>query len=102
MLTTPGPAHTFPLQIAIYLGNVLTPISLDSEPETKSDDIYSTTQPSGQKLISADEVAKHNTRDDCWVIISGQVYDVTDFLEMHPGGVGVILQQAGQDATLVI
>ena len=36
---------------------------------TRSARIQGTTQPSGQKLISFDEVTKHKTSDDCWVII---------------------------------
>jgi isopentenyl diphosphate isomerase/L-lactate dehydrogenase-like FMN-dependent dehydrogenase len=44
-------------------------------------------------------VAKHNTKDSCWVILYGHVYDVTDFLPEHPGGSNIILQLAGQDAT---
>src|ERR1043165_3439301 len=51
------------------------------------------------KLISAQEVSKHNTRGDCWVIIHGKVYDLTKFLPEHPGGTRVILNQAGKDAT---
>lgn len=38
------------------------------------------------KLISAQEVSKHNTREDCWVIIHDKVYDLTNFLPEHPGG----------------
>lgn len=38
-----------------------------------------------RKLISAAEVAKHRSEDSCWVIVDGKVWDVTDFLERHPG-----------------
>ncbi|KAH8798451.1 putative cytochrome b2, mitochondrial precursor (L-lactate ferricytochrome C oxidoreductase) [Flagelloscypha sp. PMI_526] len=54
-----------------------------------------------EALIPFDEVSKHNTRDDCWVIIQGRVYDVTDFLDLHPGGTAVILKLAGKDATKI-
>jgi hypothetical protein len=33
-----------------------------------------------------EEVEQHNTTDDCWIVIKGNVYDVTDFAPMHPGG----------------
>lgn len=44
-------------------------------------------------------VAKHASRDSCWVILYGNVYDVTDFLDEHPGGSKIILKLAGKDAT---
>jgi len=44
-------------------------------------------------------VAKHCTRDDAWVIIDERVYDVTRFIDKHPGGVGPILNLAGKDCT---
>ncbi|KAF8456059.1 FMN-dependent dehydrogenase-domain-containing protein [Kalaharituber pfeilii] len=52
-----------------------------------------------QNMIDAKEVAKHNSRQSCWVILYGTVYDVTDFLDSHPGGAKVILKLAGKDAT---
>ncbi|ORY23133.1 putative cytochrome b2, mitochondrial precursor (L-lactate ferricytochrome C oxidoreductase) [Naematelia encephala] len=68
---------------------------------SKHDHLPGTKQASGQKLISFEEVQKHNKRDDCWVIIEGKIYDVTDFLDQHPGGPGIILANAGKDATRI-
>jgi flavocytochrome c len=46
-----------------------------------------------------EEVAKHTTKGDCWVVVSGQVLNVTSFLSAHPGGELAILTFAGKDAT---
>ncbi|EOD43051.1 putative mitochondrial cytochrome b2 protein [Neofusicoccum parvum UCRNP2] len=51
------------------------------------------------KVFSHDEVSKHNTSESCWVVLYGHVYDVTSFLNEHPGGSKIILQLAGTDAT---
>ncbi|RUP49170.1 FMN-dependent dehydrogenase-domain-containing protein, partial [Jimgerdemannia flammicorona] len=51
------------------------------------------------RLVSSQELAQHNTQEDCWVIIHGKVYDLTKFLPEHPGGIKVITRWAGQDAT---
>lgn len=51
------------------------------------------------KTFSRDEVAKHNKEDDVWFIIDSKVYDVSDFLDAHPGGEVVLRQVAGTDAT---
>ncbi|KVI07609.1 cytochrome b5, heme-binding site-containing protein [Cynara cardunculus var. scolymus] len=44
-----------------------------------------------QKTFVFAEVSKHNKTKDCWVIISGKVYDVTPFMDDHPGGDEVML-----------
>jgi cytochrome b involved in lipid metabolism len=54
------------------------------------------------KQIPYSEVQKHANADSCWVIIEGQVYDVTSFLSDHPGGAGVIVKNSGRDATYVL
>jgi len=49
--------------------------------------------------LTGAEVAKHGSRESCWVIVHGHAYDVTEFLPEHPGGAGIILKYAGRDAT---
>lgn len=48
---------------------------------------------------SLEEIAKHNKKTDCWVIIKNVVLDLTDFLEHHPGGAASIANYAGKDCT---
>ena len=45
------------------------------------------------------EVAEHGTRADCWIVLDGRAYDVTKFVDAHPGGVGPVVNMAGKDAT---
>lgn len=54
------------------------------------------------KLISMDEVSQHDSpQKGIWVAIEGEVYDISDFVDAHPGGKNVILKHAGQDVTEV-
>jgi len=49
--------------------------------------------------ISPDEVKLHSSEKDCWIIIHDKVYDVGKYLNDHPGGVEIVSDLAGQDAT---
>ena len=48
------------------------------------------------KTITLAEVAEHKERNSCWVVIHNKVYDVTKFLDEHPGGEEVILDVGGR------
>ncbi|XP_039021444.1 cytochrome b5 reductase 4-like [Hibiscus syriacus] len=48
----------------------------------------------GKAYTSAD-VSQHNNTKDCWLVIGGKVYNVTKFLEDHPGGDEVLLSATG-------
>ncbi|GAA5969725.1 hypothetical protein JCM11641_008019 [Rhodosporidiobolus odoratus] len=51
------------------------------------------------KTITLKEVAEHKSAESAWLIVENQVYDVTEFLDDHPGGRKVLLNQCGKDAT---
>ncbi|XP_069549576.1 cytochrome b5 type B [Brachyistius frenatus] len=53
----------------------------------------------GIKYYTLEEIQLHNMSNDTWLIIHDKIYDVTSFLEEHPGGEEVLLEQAGADAT---
>merc|ERR1712196_317859 len=54
---------------------------------------------SGGDGYSMEEVQKHNSNTDCWVVLHGRVLNVTSFLKEHPGGELAIMTFAGKDAT---
>lgn len=49
--------------------------------------------------IPADEIEKHNTAGDCYVIIDEMVYDMTRLIKSHPGGSQAIISNCGKDGT---
>lgn len=59
----------------------------------------------GNKLLNMSasftlaEVARHHTAADAWIVINGDVFDVSKFVAMHPGGRVVLIQSAGKDCT---
>jgi len=53
----------------------------------------------GGKVFTMEEIAKHNTEHDCWIIVNDKVYDCTDYMDLHPGGIDSILINGGADST---
>ncbi|CAK7262822.1 hypothetical protein SEPCBS119000_000180 [Sporothrix epigloea] len=51
------------------------------------------------KEYTYQDVAEHNTSSDLFMVIHDKVYDVTKFVDEHPGGEEVLLDVGGQDAT---
>ena len=52
------------------------------------------------RAISWAEVQKHSHRNDKWIVVDNQVYDITTWARKHPGGSRVISHYAGQDASV--
>ncbi|KAK0383892.1 hypothetical protein NLU13_7984 [Sarocladium strictum] len=51
------------------------------------------------RQISWGEVQGHDKEKDVWIIVNGQVFDMTGFAPEHPGGAEIIYQHAGKDAS---
>lgn len=49
--------------------------------------------------ISREEVARHTSADDCWIIIDGGVYDVTRYIPVHPAAPHLITDWCGKNAS---
>ena len=54
----------------------------------------------GLKEYSIEEVSKHNSKPSIWCIYNDYVYDITMYIDYHPGG-DIILKGAGKDITLL-
>ena len=55
--------------------------------------------PDDQRRFTLEEVAEHKKKTDCYIVVDGTVFDMTTFLEEHPGGRRLPLKWAGKDAT---
>jgi cytochrome b involved in lipid metabolism len=53
----------------------------------------------GLPRITLEELSLHNTEGDCWTAYQGKVYNITDYLHYHPGGVKKLMLGAGKDCT---
>lgn len=73
-------------------------IEMALTPQNKTADLAKLVS-SGATVLDFAEVAKHNTVSDCWMIISGKVYDVSNYAGAHPGGAQNIASSCGTDAT---
>jgi len=69
------------------------------EDDDEDDDEDESEDDGGAGGYTLDDVAKHTTNTDCWVVVNGQVLNVTDFLKDHPGGELAIMTFAGKDAS---
>lgn len=54
---------------------------------------------SAQRRITMDEVAQHSSSADIWMVLSGRVFNVTPYMDYHPGGKAELMRSAGTDGT---
>ncbi|KAM8952324.1 cytochrome b5 reductase 4 isoform 2-T2 [Pelodytes ibericus] len=49
--------------------------------------------------VTEEELSKHKQKNDCWMCINGMVYNITPYMEYHPGGEDELMKAAGADGT---
>ena len=74
---------------------------LDEQGEAKDSSSAPTAKPSAGagKLFGMAEIKKHNLEHDLWIVINNKVYEVHDYLDLHPGGIESITMNGGLDCT---
>ena len=88
----------------VVLGKVFVTPAANLSSTSQTTQTTSATQtsplsPTGTTGLTATEVATHNSSKSCYLIVNNKVYDVTTFLQMHPGGGGLITPYCGKEAT---
>jgi hypothetical protein len=83
--------------------------NMENKVDVVNEEIYESNEETlpgtGLKRVSFEEIAKHNTPQDCWIIYQDMVYDITDFLPRHPDEGAKIEEYCGNieglDMTLI-
>lgn len=51
------------------------------------------------RRLTAEEIARHDRLEDCWIVIRGKVYDVTSYIDVHPAPRRTITDHCGEEST---
>lgn len=75
------------------------PMKVEREGEIRSRSQHVNGKVDKMKAISLEELEAANGEEKLWVAVRGNVYDLTRFLDRHPGGRDFLLVAAGKDVT---
>ena len=79
--------------------NTVSNIPTSANSSVKSTVVKSIVAPVGEITLNLTEISKHNKQSDCWILVSGRVYNITSFFGSHPGGNATMTATCGTDAT---
>ncbi|WP_411023832.1 cytochrome b5 domain-containing protein, partial [Salmonella sp. s51228] len=49
-----------------------------------------------------EDVARHNTCEDAWIVYNSGVYNITNFFVYHPGGRSILIEHLGKDVSDIL
>jgi len=81
------------------ISNTNNPSTISTIPGAQTN-LPSSQIPTVNTSLTLAELTKHNQANDCWLLISGKMYNVTSYIRSHPGGSNEIIKFCGQDATV--
>lgn len=83
--------------------NIATPVSNEvvSVVDTNNPIPVNTDSSTKTITLNKEEIAKHNNKNDCYLIIKDQVYSVASFIDSHPGGVSKLVNECGKEASVI-
>jgi hypothetical protein len=55
-----------------------------------------------EKTLGAEVIASHRSVSSCWIVVDDKVYDVTSYMDRHPGGAAILLKQGGTVSNLIL
>lgn len=79
--------------------NIVNSNSASSTTQTSTPVVKPAVKPVVKSGYTLDDVAKHASASSCWTAVYGDVYDVTSWINQHPGGKRAILSMCGTDGT---
>lgn len=95
-IADPVPSTNTPGSVTTPTSDIITPPPTTVPPVGSTPSTNPT--PTGTSYTTA-QVAEKNSKNSCWTIINGKVYDITAYVPNHPGGEAEILQICGKDGT---
>ena len=85
------------LRLGLLLGMVFVMIVIVLQMESK--DVQFASDGAGATSVTMEQVRAHSVEADCWVVLNGNVYDMTSYSNSHPGGSSFITDLCAQDGT---
>lgn len=83
----------------ISRNNDSQPITANTGGANKQTGITGIGDTAASLTLSSAELAKHDSKQSCWLLISGKIYDLTSFAQKHPGSAEAIWFNCGKDGT---
>ena len=87
------------LVVAVLLASVFSNQPKKNISPIVQQGVTPTETPAAAASFAATQVAQHSAPNNCWVIVSAKVYNVTNLIPIHTGGPDKIIPFCGKDAT---